>query len=215
MTSQPRPTAASSATSQELDEAIKLAHEWGHLKRLPRTGWLHAGIKYPESVAEHSHRTAILAWMIAVLEGVDPERAAALALFHDSQESRTTDLDYVGRNYLHATSNEQITADQTAALLQPLAALLRGIIAEYEGRSSPEAECARDADKLEMLLQALDYRQQGYANTEPFVQSAVAALRTTSGRRLGEAAMRVDPAAWWQSFARPVTPPERPSRNGQ
>ncbi len=67
MTTQPQPTAANPVTSEELDEAVKLAHEWGHLKRLPRTGWLHAGIKYPESVAEHSHRTAMLAWMIAGL----------------------------------------------------------------------------------------------------------------------------------------------------
>lgn len=214
MTAQPRLTTASPATSQELEQAITLAHEWGHLKRLPRTGWLHAGIKDPESVAEHSHRTAILAWVIAGLEGADPERAAVLALFHDSQESRTTDLDHVGRHYLHATPNEQITADQTSALPQPLAALLRGLIAEYEGRLSLEAECARDADKLEMLLQALDYRQQGYRNTEPFIQTAVAALRTASGQRLGKAAMRVDPAAWWQAFTRPATP-ERPSRNGQ
>jgi hypothetical protein len=40
MTTQPRPT----GTSQELDEAIKLAHELGHLKRLPRAGWLRAGV---------------------------------------------------------------------------------------------------------------------------------------------------------------------------
>jgi putative hydrolase of HD superfamily len=211
MTTQPGPTAADPVTSEELDEAVKLAHEWGHLKRLPRTGWLHAGIKYPESVAEHSLRTAMLAWMIAGLEGANPERAATLALFHDSQESRTTDLDHVGRNYLHASSNEQITADQTAALPRPLAALLRSLVAEYEGRSSLEADCARDADKLEMLLQALDYRQQGYSNAEPFIQTAVAGLRTASGRRLGEAALRVDPAAWWQAFAKPVAPAERPS----
>jgi putative hydrolases of HD superfamily len=216
MTTQPRPAAATPVTSEELDEAVKLAHEWGHLKRLPRTGWLHAGIKFPESVAEHSLRAAMLAWVLAGLEGANPERAATLALFHDSQESRTTDLDHIGRNYLHATPNEQITADQTAALPQPLAALLRGLIAEYEGRASLEAECARDADKLEMLLQALDYRQQGYATTEPFIQTAVAALRTASGRRLGEAALRSDPAAWWQAFARGIAPTERPSsRNGQ
>jgi putative hydrolases of HD superfamily len=53
-----------------------------------------------------------------------------------------------------------------------------------------------------LIVQALDYRQQGYRNTEPFIQTAVAALRTASGQRLGEAAMRVDPAAWWQAFAR-------------
>ncbi len=118
MGQQPRPTTASidAATDRELDEAVKLAHEWGQLKMLPRTGWLRAGIEHPESVAEHSLRAAMLAWMLAGLEGADPERAATLALFYDSQETRTTDLDHVARRYLHATSNEQVTADQTAAL---------------------------------------------------------------------------------------------------
>ncbi len=154
--------------------------------------------------------------MLAGLEGADPERAATLALFHDSQETRTTDLDHVGRNYLHATSNEQITADQSAALPRPLAALLRGLVAEYEGRASLEADCARDADKLEMLLQALEYRQRGYGSLDPFIQTAVAALRTRSGRRLGSSAIQADPAAWWRAFARGPAPTERPgSGNGQ
>ncbi len=212
----PRPTAAEPVTNRELDEAVKLAFEWGQLKLLPRTGWLRAGIEHPESVAEHSLRTAMLAWMLAGLEGADPERAATLALFHDSQETRTTDLDHVGRNYLHATSNEQITADQSAALPRPLAALLRGLVAEYEGRASLEADCARDADKLEMLLQALEYRQRGYGSLDPFIQTAVAALRTRSGRRLGSSAIQADPAAWWRAFARGPAPTERPgSGNGQ
>jgi putative hydrolase of HD superfamily len=215
MTTQPRPTAASPATSQELDQAIKLAHELGQLKRLPRTGWLRAGVERPESIAEHTMRAAVLAWMIAGLEGADPERAATLALFHDSQESRTTDVDHLGRDYLRATSNEQITADQSAALPRPLAARLRQLVSEYEGRSSLEADCARDADKLEMLLQAREYRQQGNANTEPFAQTALAALRTPSGRRLGQAAMRVDPAAWWKTYGQRIVPTEPPSRNGQ
>jgi putative hydrolase of HD superfamily len=118
--------------------------------------------------------------------------------------------------YLHATSNEQIATDQTAALPQSLAARLRGLISEYEGRGSREADCARDANKLEMLLQALDYRQQGHGNMEPFSQTAVAALRTASGRRLGEAATKVDPAAWWQGFTRAVAPTGPSSNeNGQ
>jgi putative hydrolases of HD superfamily len=215
MTAQPRPTAGVPVTSKELDEAVKLAHEWGHLKRLPRTGWLHAGIEHPESVAEHTMRTAMLAWMIAGLEGADPARAATLALFHDSQESRTTDVDHIGRDYLHVTSNEQITTDQSAVLPRPLAAMLSKLVSEYEGRSSLEADCARDADKLEMLLQAREYRQQGNVNTEPFIHSALAALRTTSGRRLGEAAMRVDPAAWWKTYGQGIAQAEQPSGNGQ
>jgi 5'-deoxynucleotidase YfbR-like HD superfamily hydrolase len=209
---QPQPTGIT--TSQDHDALATLAYEWGALKRLPRTGWLRAGVEHPESVAEHSLRAAMLAWIVAGLEGANQERAATLALFHDSQESRTTDLDHVGRNYLHAAPNEQITSEQTAALPQSLAAALRELVGEYEGRASLEAECARDADKLEMLLQALDYREQGRGSMEPFIQTALAALRTPAGRRLGEAAQRVSPAAWWQTFARGVVPTVQTARQG-
>ena len=40
------------------------------------------------------------------------------------------------------------------------------------------------------------------------------ALRTPSGRRLGEAAMLVSPAAWWQGFARGVPKISPGSLNG-
>jgi putative hydrolase of HD superfamily len=96
------------------------------------------------------------------------------------------------------------------ALPQPLAAALRQLVGEYEARGSLEAECARDADKLEMLLQALEYREQGKGSLETFIQTAVAGLRTAAGRRLGEAAMRVSPAAWWQAFARRIAPAPGP-----
>jgi hypothetical protein len=67
-----------------------------------------------------------------------------------------------------------------------------------------------------MLLQALDYRQRGHDSMDPFIQTAIAGLRTPSGRRLGESAIQADPAAWWRAFARAATPTERPgSGNGQ
>jgi 5'-deoxynucleotidase YfbR-like HD superfamily hydrolase len=113
-----------------------------------------------------------------------------------------------------AARNEQITSEQAAALPQPLAAALGRLVGEYEGRTSREAECARDADKLDMLLQALEYREAGWRNLDPFIQTAVTALRTPSGRRLGEAAMVVSPAAWWQGFARGVPKISPGSLNG-
>ena len=165
----------------------------------------------PQVETCHAHQ---LAWIIAGLAGANQDRAATLALFHDSQESRTGDLDHVGRNYLQPAGNEQITSDQAAALPQPLAAALGRLVGEYEGRGSREAECARDADKLDMLLQALEYREAGWRNLDPFIQTAVTALRTPSGRRLGEAAMLVSPAAWWQGFARGVPKISPGSLNG-
>jgi putative hydrolase of HD superfamily len=219
LTSTPQPDttahpAPADLTGQELEETVKLAHEWGALKQLPRTGWTRAGVQQPESVAAHTARTAMLAWLIAGLAGANQDRAATLGLFHDSQESRTGDLDHVGRNYLQPVGNEQITSDQAAALPQPLAAGLRRLVGEYEGRASREAECARDADKLDMLLQALEYREAGWRNLDPFIQTAATALRTPSGRRLGR-------PRWWSRWrpggrALPAVPKISPgSLNGE
>jgi putative hydrolase of HD superfamily len=49
-----------------------------------------AGIKDPETIAEHSFRTAILATILAALEGVDPARAAQLALFTTRKRRAST-----------------------------------------------------------------------------------------------------------------------------
>ncbi len=57
------------------------AFELGVLKRMRRAGWWHAGVRDPESVAEHSLRVAQLASLIAAIEGAEPSRAA-LPLVH-------------------------------------------------------------------------------------------------------------------------------------
>ncbi len=63
-------------------------YEIGLLKRYSRTGWLQLGVRTPESVADHSFRVSVAASVIASLEGADPQRAAFLARWHDSQETR-------------------------------------------------------------------------------------------------------------------------------
>jgi hypothetical protein len=42
------------------------------------------------------------------------------------------------------------------------------------------------------------------------METALAALRTPSGRRLGEAAVTIDPTAWWRVFAQATAPAEPP-----
>ncbi|MFI6899940.1 HD family hydrolase [Nonomuraea sp. NPDC050394] len=171
-------------------------HEIGLLKRYKRTGWLIAGVRDPESVADHSFRTAIIAGVIAALEGADPERAAFLSLFHDTQESRVTDIPYIGKRYLKATPNEQVTADQVRGLPEPVAEMIERVVGEYEEKASLEAVCARDADKLECLIQATEYREQGHQNVQPWIDSSLAALRTPSAKRLADEALRTGTLDW-------------------
>ncbi|GAA2808956.1 HD domain-containing protein [Crossiella cryophila] len=174
----------------------EFAFELGVLKRTRRAGWWHIGVRDPESVAEHSLRVAQLATMLAAMEGADPARAALLALWHDSQETRIGDLTHTARDYLQSASNEQITADQTAALPDTARKTVQEVVNEYEAAGTAEAHCAKDADKLECLFQAVEYRESGYRGVQGWIDSSRQSLRTDAARRVAEAALSVSTLAW-------------------
>ena len=186
--------------------ALDYLYEAGLLKRYKRTGWVVAGVPDPESIADHSHRTAIVAAVLAELEGADAQRSAFLALFHDTQESRLTDIPYIGKRYLKAASNAEVTADQVAGMPEGLARLIGGAEAEYEAKETPEAVCAKDADKLECLLQAVEYREQG-TDTQAWIDTSLAALKTDSAQRVAKLALDRSPLAWMHE-ARDSKPPK-------
>jgi hypothetical protein len=54
----------------------------------------------------------------------DPHRAAFLALWHDTQETRTTDLPHLTKRYVTTAANEAVTADQVRIGTALLAALI-------------------------------------------------------------------------------------------
>lgn len=182
---------------RELERLTGFLYEMGVLKRYPRTGWLLAGVRDPESIADHSLRTAIIASVLAVMEGASPERTALLSLFHDSQETRLTDVPHLAKRYVERAENGAVTADQTRDLPPPVADMLHAVVAEYEDRTTPEAVCARDADKLECLLQAVEYRDQGNHNTRPWIDSSLAQLHTESAKRLAEQALTHGSLEWF------------------
>jgi putative hydrolases of HD superfamily len=185
--------------ADKLSGLLAFLYEVGHLKRLPRQGWLIAGVRNPESVAEHSFRVGVLAYIIAALEGADADRAAALGLFHDVPESRVGDIPSVGRQYLSSVPAEQVVKDQTADLPAALAEHIQQLIGEFEDKTTLEARCAKDADKLDCLLQAREYESEGYQQVGPWITTMAAAVRTNIGKQLAELAQRVTPRAWWDS----------------
>ena len=171
-------------------------YELGILKRIRRAGWWHAGVRDPESVAEHTMRVAQLAAILAAEEGADPARASFLALWHDTQETRTGDLPHTISGYVTKPDPRQITADQTARLPEASRDVVRAAVDEYEDQQSPEALCAKDADKLEMLLQAVEYRDVGVSRVDGWIDSALQGVRTETARKIAEAALMISPLAW-------------------
>jgi 5'-deoxynucleotidase YfbR-like HD superfamily hydrolase len=182
------------------DELVTTAlflYEAGSLKRARRTGWWMAGVRDPESIAEHAWRTSLIASVIAELEGADPARAALMAVWHDTQESRTGDLNHLAKKYLDKEIDVQaVTTDQTATMPVRLKTLIRELIGEYEDRESLEAQCARDADKLECMLQGIEYRSQGYASAQRWIDNSRARIQTKTGQRLADLLLSHDPIDW-------------------
>jgi putative hydrolase of HD superfamily len=155
-----------------------------------------AGVRDPESVAEHAWRTSVIASVIATLEGADAARAAHLAVWHDSQETRTGDVNHLGKKYAAPGDPVAVTADQTAGMPDVLRDAVRVLVAEYEERETPEAICARDADKLECMLQGLEYKAQGYEAAQRWVDNSRARIVTKSGQLLADQLLAQAPLDW-------------------
>ncbi|MEU9033163.1 HD domain-containing protein [Streptomyces sp. NPDC048383] len=182
--------------ADDLSAVARFLYEAGTLKHARRTGWWMAGITQPESVAEHSWRTSLIASIIARLEGADPARAAFLAVWHDTQETRTGDVNHLGKKYSATADPQAVTADQTAGMPDLLASTIRDLVSEYEGNDSAEAVCARDADKLECMLQGLEYKAQGHVNAQRWIDNSKARLTTETGRRLADELLEQGPLDW-------------------
>jgi putative hydrolases of HD superfamily len=191
------------------DAVVRYLYEVGQLKLSKRTGWWHAGVPEPESVAEHTFRTAVIGYVLAVLEHADPNLTAALCLFHDVIETRTGDIPNVARAYVTHEPDVRIAADQVGGMPASARDAILDLVRRFVDRDSPEALLAKDADRLECLLQAREYEHQGFKSTRPWMESSMAGLRSTAARQLAERALTMPPDEWWKSFQMPGDAPAR------
>lgn len=86
--------------------------------------------------------------------------------------------------------------NQVRLLPEAAAAMIRGAVAEYEAGQTPEARCARDADKLECLLQAREYADRGQQSLQPWIDSSLASLTTATARKIAAEALTQDSLDW-------------------
>ena len=190
-------------TQQTIDASVRYLYEVGQLKLSRRTGWWHAGVREPESVAEHTFRTAIVGYVLAVLEGADPNLTAALCLFHDVAEARTGDVPNVARAYVSREPDPRVAADQVDGMPPALRDAILGVVERFARQDSPEALLAKDADRLECVMQAREYEHQGFRNTRPWMESNMARLRSRTARLLAERSLTMPPDEWWKTFLAP------------
>jgi putative hydrolase of HD superfamily len=153
------------------------------LKRLPRMGWLMAGVAAPESVADHTWATALLAMLLAdeingnpaaqgLAQPLDVTRVLRMALVHDLAEAEVTDLPRRTTQLLGKPTKQRVEAAAMAQITaaHPDSAGLVALWEEYSAVNTPEGRLVYDADKLEVVHQALTYRRFGQRNLDEFWQ---------------------------------------------
>jgi putative hydrolase of HD superfamily len=150
---------ADAGTSRLLEMLLQA----NRLKTTPRTGWFQRGVPAPESVADHSHGVALIS--LALLESVpgplDRARVLAMAIAHDLAESVTGDLSLGASRLLPPGAKAAAETSALAELLDGLgfAADWKSLWQEFEEQTTAEAKLVRDADRLDLLAQALTYER--------------------------------------------------------
>jgi len=169
------------------------------LKSIKRSGWWVAGLKDPESVAEHSFRAAIIGYYLAHLEKANPFKVMTMTLFNDIHEARINDLHKMGHYYIDFREAEQkVFKDQTKNLDSSVKKELETFRREYDAQKTRESIVARDADILECLLQAKEYYDSGYLKTKKFFNRAPGHLKTFSAKTMWRTIKGWDSCAWWE-----------------
>ncbi len=144
----------------QLTPLVHYAKTINKLKLVKRTGWTEFGIPESESVADHSFAVACLAMRLCPQLGLDTDKVTKLALVHDLAEAEIGDM-VIARggvaqdNHAKKQRLEQAAFEQFADAVA--APELKELFDEYEAAVTDEAIFARELDKLEMALQALDY----------------------------------------------------------
>ncbi|XP_058227286.1 uncharacterized protein LOC131335785 isoform X2 [Rhododendron vialii] len=171
--SQPPPPPSASANGGDASfvpasSAIDFLSLCHRLKTTKRAGWVKRDVRNPESIADHMYRMGLMALISSDLPGVDRDKCIKMAIVHDIAEAIVGDItpsDGVPKQ--EKSRREQEAIDYMSKLLGggQRAQEIGQLWMEYEENLSLEAKVVKDFDKVEMILQALEY-ETGKFQTE-------------------------------------------------
>lgn len=182
------------ASSRRMSCLANFLFEVGMLRKTPRTGYQFLG-SGAENVAEHSFRTAVIGYVLAVLTGADAYKTMGMALFHDLHEARIGDFNYVNRIY----NSRKATLALEHALQGTGLDELMPWWHELEASESLEARLVHDADQLDLILNLKQEQDLGNPYAGKWLDCALPRLRTDPAKELAAMIIRTDHADWWFS----------------
>ncbi len=179
---------------QELNQLADFLFEADILRRLPRSGFTFLG-DGKESVAEHSFLTAIIGMTLArICPDIDGAKLMTMCLIHDLPEARTGDMNYVNKEY---TQTDETKAMRDCFGPLPFGEDLTGLIEEFNAGETTEAQLARDADQIALLIVIKYLLDTGCQPAETWIEAIPQRLVTDMGRQLAQSVLETHKDHWW------------------
>ena len=162
--------------------------EIGKLKRIKRKGWLLRKVKDPETISDHTFRMVLTAWLLGKERKLDINKIIKMSLIHDLCEvyaGDTTPYDEIlpkdkktwkkivnswprlsrikKKNlFLKKHKKENKSLEKLVSNLpSDLKKEISNLWIDYEKGLTPEGRFVRQVDRVENLLQALEYWKRG------------------------------------------------------
>jgi len=173
---------------------VNFLFEIGILKKTPRSGYQFLGTGN-ESVAEHSFRVVVIAYLLAKNEPkADMQKVVLMSLFHDFHEARTGDHNYVNKRYV--TVNEDKAVNDLARKL-PFGQEIVSLIDEFNSRETLEAKLSQDADQLDFILELKRQQDLGNKSAAEWLKYSAKRLITDFAKTLADEIVTTDSSDWW------------------
>lgn len=156
------------APQENSTSPIPFFHLIERLKREKREGWRRFGIKNGESIADHMYRMSIITMMAppALSSRLNIPHCTKMALIHDMAEALVGDLTPVDNvPKVEKNRREAETMDYICENLLGKVhggengASIRKIWQEYEDSETLESRFVHDVDKVELILQMVEYER--------------------------------------------------------
>jgi putative hydrolase of HD superfamily len=156
------------------------------LKFTKRRGWLERELD-ADSIAAHVYGSAVLGWIIADEEKVDKNRVVEMLLIHDFVMAKMEDVTpksgkYGGKGELEEEAKNLVVKSLPAEKRDEYLSLFN----EFQAQETKESQVAREADKLETLLQGEVYEENTKKNDilDEFIETYSGVFKTRTGKKL-------------------------------
>ena len=173
------------------------------LKRVRREGVKLAGVKIPDSVAEHIAISTQIAYLLAKFEGADASKCVLMSLFHDNEEARIGDPHKISVRYFNVKNAERKAMEEHLSNLpKQIKEEILKLQEEMRERNTKEGIIVKDADWLEIAIQAKIYSELGYKGCENWIDNVEKALGTKTAKEI-LAEIRKNPDFlnfWWKGL---------------